>query len=246
MEMKNNKYKNWYFLIMENAQTRILEDSVYTENHHIIPQSLGGTNETCNLVKLTLKEHLLAHKLLTKFLSGVEKAKMVHAHFRMVTGRQGQMVKMTDQQKTIIMREYSEARRIMRMGKKQSEETKLKMSKASKGRPVSENARKLISAANRGRLVGIKKSQDVCRKISIGLKGKPKTKEHSDKINKNPEKIRKTAEKHRGMKRSEEAKKKMSDAAKVRIAIQGGAWNRGMKMVDGKYLPVKDSDHSKE
>lgn len=51
-------------------------------------------------------------------------------------------------------------------------------------------------------------------KISKALKGKKKTKEHIDKINKNPEKIKKTAEKHKGMKRSEESKQRMSNAKK--------------------------------
>lgn len=47
--------------------------------------------------------------------------------------------------------------------------------------------------------------------MCVGVK---KTKEHVDKINKNPEKIRKTAEKHRGMKRSESTKLRMSLAKK--------------------------------
>jgi hypothetical protein len=47
--------------------------------------------------------------------------------------------------------------------------------------------------------------------ISKSLTGKKKTKEHSDKINKNPEKIKKTAEKNLGSSRTDETKKKMSD-----------------------------------
>jgi hypothetical protein len=59
-------------------------------------------------------------------------------------------------------------------------------------------------------------------KISESLKGKTKTKDHIDKINKNPEKIRKTAEKHRGMTRSDETKALMSNAAKGRVAKNKG------------------------
>lgn len=36
----------------------------YFEKHHIIPKSLGGTDENENLVLLTPKEHFLCHKLL--------------------------------------------------------------------------------------------------------------------------------------------------------------------------------------
>ena len=39
---------------------------VYYEKHHIIPRSLGGTNDLNNLVLLTAREHYLAHYILTK------------------------------------------------------------------------------------------------------------------------------------------------------------------------------------
>ena len=38
----------------------------YTEKHHIIPRSLGGSNDIDNLVRLTAKQHFICHKLLTK------------------------------------------------------------------------------------------------------------------------------------------------------------------------------------
>lgn len=39
---------------------------VVTENHHILPKSMGGSNDQDNLVGLTLREHYLVHKLLYK------------------------------------------------------------------------------------------------------------------------------------------------------------------------------------
>lgn len=39
----------------------------YTEVHHILPRSLGGTDDSSNLVRLTAREHYIAHLLLTKF-----------------------------------------------------------------------------------------------------------------------------------------------------------------------------------
>jgi hypothetical protein len=42
-------------------------DGTYYELHHIIPRSLGGSNEQENLVLLTAREHFLAHYLLYKF-----------------------------------------------------------------------------------------------------------------------------------------------------------------------------------
>lgn len=38
----------------------------YSENHHIVPKSMGGSNSKNNLVRLTAREHFLAHWLLYK------------------------------------------------------------------------------------------------------------------------------------------------------------------------------------
>lgn len=38
-------------------------DNLYVEKHHIIPKSIGGTNENDNIVVLLPEEHLFAHKM---------------------------------------------------------------------------------------------------------------------------------------------------------------------------------------
>jgi hypothetical protein len=38
----------------------------YSENHHILPKCLGGNNNKDNLVKLTAREHFVAHLLIHK------------------------------------------------------------------------------------------------------------------------------------------------------------------------------------
>lgn len=38
----------------------------YTETHHIIPTSLGGSNSKDNLVRLTAREHFICHWILVK------------------------------------------------------------------------------------------------------------------------------------------------------------------------------------
>lgn len=55
------------------------------EEHHIIPRSLGGTDDKPNLVKLTAKEHFICHLLLTKMYpkESLEYYKMCHAFFMM-------------------------------------------------------------------------------------------------------------------------------------------------------------------
>lgn len=42
----------------------------YTENHHIIPRSLGGNNLKENLIRLTAQDHYFAHELLAKIHGG--------------------------------------------------------------------------------------------------------------------------------------------------------------------------------
>jgi hypothetical protein len=56
---------------------------IYLERHHIIPRSLGGDDSKENLVFLTAREHFLAHWLLFKIKSGIDKSKMANAWFRM-------------------------------------------------------------------------------------------------------------------------------------------------------------------
>lgn len=42
----------------------------YTEKHHILPRSLGGSDDPDNLVKLTPEDHFFAHLLLAKIHGG--------------------------------------------------------------------------------------------------------------------------------------------------------------------------------
>ena len=74
----DNKYTRWYYDIINRAQTRAFLTS-YSETHHIIPRSLQGNDEQNNLVKLTAREHFIAHWLLTKMTTGQARHKMVFA-----------------------------------------------------------------------------------------------------------------------------------------------------------------------
>jgi hypothetical protein len=56
-----------YKKIYDNLITRTLERGVpmgYSESHHIVPKCMGGGDEKTNLVRLTAREHFLAHMLL--------------------------------------------------------------------------------------------------------------------------------------------------------------------------------------
>ena len=76
-----NKYTRWYYSIIDRAQSRTL--SGYKERHHIIPRSLGGSNQKNNIVNLTGREHFICHWLLTKMTIDQHRQKMIYALRRM-------------------------------------------------------------------------------------------------------------------------------------------------------------------
>lgn len=82
---KDNKYSKCYFSIINRAKSRSL--SSYYEIHHIIPKSLGGTDDCENLVYLTAREHFICHLLLVKMTSGQAYHKMLCA-YTIMSGRQ--------------------------------------------------------------------------------------------------------------------------------------------------------------
>ena len=80
-----NKYtKTYYQLIEKRKHIPLKKAEIYCEKHHIIPKSLGGTNDIENLVNLLPREHYIAHKLLTKMTSGKNKISMCWAFHRML------------------------------------------------------------------------------------------------------------------------------------------------------------------
>ncbi len=82
-----NKYTRWYCsLIQKNLQTSRSADQ-YTELHHIYPKSVQcdiDVKQKLNIVRLTAREHFIAHLLLTKmFKNAVINQKMNFAFFQL-------------------------------------------------------------------------------------------------------------------------------------------------------------------
>ena len=186
-----NKYKSWYDKIISNAQNRNTEG--YTEIHHIIPRSLGGTNNQLNLVELTAREHFICHILLTKFTKGQDKRKMVRAVVFMKSEN-------TYQNRYINSRLYESIKLIHSnnmslsmsgekntfFGKKHSEETRKKMSLLKKGKyipwnkgiPRTETEKQNISKSKIGKpsgkkgIPGKKASEETKEKMTHTRQGK--------------------------------------------------------------------------
>lgn len=67
----DNKYTNFYFSIINKYGLKS-KPSYYTERHHIIPKSLGGSNDIENLIYVSPKVHYILHLLLIKMVRNPE------------------------------------------------------------------------------------------------------------------------------------------------------------------------------
>jgi hypothetical protein len=165
-----NKYKKWYDAIIKKAQNRVTEE--YTELHHILPRSLGGSNNDKNLVSLTIREHFICHILLTKFTSGEDRNKMLYAVILMKGGNDKQPRYINSRLYESVKLLFAKNRKTMTgeknsfYGKKHSAETRAKMSASKK---------KLYGNGNHPH-IGMKRSEEVKRNISLARKGQPSPK----------------------------------------------------------------------
>ena len=62
-------YQKVYSLLVSSRKNNTTASS-YHEKHHIKPRSMGGDDSDDNIVILTAREHLIAHKLLAKIHGG--------------------------------------------------------------------------------------------------------------------------------------------------------------------------------
>jgi hypothetical protein len=108
-EKRRAEYKSTYDRLMERAKGRVKVKGVH-HNHHIIPKSLGGSNEKSNIAVLTYDEHFLAHWLLTKFTTGESRIPMLETLMRMMTaGKNNKNSVVSGWQYAIAQRARSEA-----------------------------------------------------------------------------------------------------------------------------------------
>ena len=85
MLFTENKYTRVYYRIVEHRKSS--PSTERTENHHIIPKCMGGTDDPDNLVALTLREHYVCHILLVKMTQGEDRMRMARAAHGFKRGR---------------------------------------------------------------------------------------------------------------------------------------------------------------
>lgn len=206
-----NKYKNWHDKIISNAKSRILKG--YKEKHHIIPRSLGGTDNKENLVELTAREHFIVHMLLCKFTKGTAKRSMFFALNAMLTLNNRRMRKFKYSSRTFekIRKQCAKYQKGNKynLGRIPSKQTRLKISKANKGRKVSNETKFKMSLANKGKVL----SDEVKQKIANSLKGEKSFwygKKHTQETKNKMSQKAKGRQNFFGMKHTDKAKKIMS------------------------------------
>jgi rubrerythrin len=175
-----NKYKNWYNTITERARTRNIDS--YVEHHHILPRSLGGTDDKDNLVALTAREHFICHWLLTKMHTGESRAKMIYALNGMKRGNefaQRHETKITARVYENLKKEFSKVhsatmkgRTPTNKGKPMSEEQKAKIRATKAANPTKRSAEAIAKTV--AKQIGQKRSQETKDRIRDALKGKLK------------------------------------------------------------------------
>ena len=152
-------YKEQYEQLISTRKLldRKKKNGIYYEKHHIIPKACGGTNEECNFILLTAKEHYIAHLLLTKMYDGDIKNKMVYALWRFSNSR-------SHSSKPILSSsQYETARKLFIESKSKrivSQTTKNKMSASQ------------LKRGKRDSSLGIKISQSKTGNSGKKLKGK--------------------------------------------------------------------------
>ena len=211
-------YSKVYFSTIEKAKKRGWKKARGRERHHIIPQSLGGSNDKDNLVYLSCREHFLCHWLLLKITEGENQHKMRYALMGMRAENEHQEryhtaltariyekyriehaeyhsklmksknlvpwnkggVQITDEHRKNLRiaaknrakpSAQSIAKRVATVtGSKRSEETRLKMSLAAKGKskgPMSEQQKQARSIT----MTGKKKTKEHAINVANAVKG---------------------------------------------------------------------------
>jgi hypothetical protein len=182
---KQNKYSKCYYNIISAARQRIL--SGYVERHHIVPKSLGGSNDASNIVALTAREHFICHLLLIRMVSDDVKHKMVYAAWQQSRPSKHKTIKITARTYEVLKRQLSESL-TGRKRKPFSEQAKVNMKASAVNRAKVvytperltklANTRPNVAGWNKGVTMDLSDEhrEAISSRLSLANKGRPKPK----------------------------------------------------------------------
>lgn len=202
-------YSKVYFSTIEKAKQRGWKKAKGRERHHIIPQSLDGSNDKSNLVYLSCREHFLCHWLLVRMTEGENYHKMRYALMGMRAENEHQERYHTKLSARVYEKyriEHAEYHSQLMKSKNLipwnkgvveiTDEHRANIKKAANSRIIdpikqAEGQRKRVA-----KMLGRKQSEETCRNKSLALKGKlkgPMSEEQKIKISLNSKGIKKKA-----------------------------------------------------
>ena len=179
MTIHSYKYYTKYSDLVKHYKELDLQksDDLYTESHHILPKSMGGSDESTNLVRVPARVHFLLHWMLYKIYrtqsmafawnmmrmsnSGERYTSKSFAYIAEALSKSQMNKVMTDEQKAKIS--------ATKKGKKLSHQHRVAITKSLLGRTHSTETKNKIGSAHKGKTVsGVSK-----QKMSNAKKGKP-------------------------------------------------------------------------
>lgn len=188
-------YSKIYSQLIERAKNRELD--CYIEIHHIVPRCFGGLDESSNLVKLTAREHFIAHLLLCKIYPNHKGLRLALWMMVNVKDKNQERYSPNSRLYEMIRIEYSKSIKGINnpnYNKRHSDDTKNKMSQKAKERIGEKNSFycKTHSLETKekikGSVTGLKHSEETRKKMSedrkgrvSGRKGKINSEEHNRK-----------------------------------------------------------------
>lgn len=147
--------------------------------HHILPKHMGGSDNSSNIMEVTVEQHAELHRMLWEQhgfwqdyiawqgLSGrMNKEEIIREKIRL--GNIGK----------VLSEEHKKKIGLSSSGRKHTEESKKKMSVLATGRKPSEKTKQKLSRSHLGK----KLTEETKQKISLALKDKKRPQEVIDKI----------------------------------------------------------------
>lgn len=152
--MKTNLPKV-YLDFIEECRSKDYSE-LFTHKHHITPKFMGGTNESDNLIVLSVEDHFLAHKILAENCEDEYKFGNMMASAYLLNRYADLSISKTEVGLLIssARKEYLKNKSVWNKGKKGLQkhtiETKKKISEKLKGRIITDEHKNKISKSQKG------------------------------------------------------------------------------------------------
>ena len=232
-------YKEFIDDILE-TRGRFACGDEYHERHHIIPKCMNGTDEKENLIDLFAKEHFEAHRLLA--LENPDNKSLAYAWTMMAWIRTDSQnrYEVTPEEYEAARKRFSELSKL-RKGVKIgpfSEEHRKKIGEANKGRKLSQETRKKISEALKNPSEETREKMRNNRPDMHGENGPMYGKQHTEETKRQISESKKGSQSPmKGKKHSEETKKKISESKRGTCKGSDNP-NYGNHKLQGRYVGI--------